>query len=340
MQQEVYEICSKPLGQGKIAQVYKIKKMDIPHNILIAKIYQKKRIIYYEKEKKILLRISNENNDGQNDYLIHLKEANAALTPSDEFSEDSELLTFDFLMHGNVVDYVSLKNIGKPFCELYVKLLCYKILLGLKKCHENRISHNRLEIRNIMFDENFNPIIIHFGDAKISDNHRKDFIGLANIITGLLTSRKIIKCKLDKITNKYIYKFYSNLNSLNKENCCDESTFWTLIDDSKGIKISEEFMDFFHELISPDKIVNIDDLLHSAWLKEVIFNRNEIENILKAEFKHNYYMLKESQELISNYNHQINLSSIINKDEMAEALTQNNIAEEFIKNMNKLDEKR
>ena len=51
-------------------------------------------------------------------------------------------------------------------------------------------------------------------------------------------------------------------------------------------------------------------------------------------------MLKESQELISNYNHQINLSSIINKDEMAEALTQNNIAEEFIKNMNKLDEKR
>ena len=299
MQQEVYEICSKPLGQGKIAQVYKIKKMDIPHNILIAKIYQKKRIIYYEKEKKILLRISNENNNGQNDYLIHLKEANAALTPSDEFSEDSELLTFDFLMHGNVVDYVSLKNIGKPFCELYVKLLCYKILLGLKKCHENRISH-----------------------------------------TGLLTSRKIIKCKLDKITNKYIYKFYSNLNSLNKENCCDESTFWTLIDDSKGIKISEEFMDFFHELISPDKIVNIDDLLHSAWLKEVIFNRNEIENILKAEFKHNYYMLKESQELISNYNHQINLSSIINKDEMAEALTQNNIAEEFIKNMNKLDEKR
>ena len=99
-------------------------------------------------------------------------------------------------------------------------------------------------------------------------------------------------------------------------------------------------MDFFHELISPDKIVNIDDLLHSVWLKEVIFNRNEIENILKAEFKHNYYMLKESQELISNYNHQINLSSIINKDEMAEALTQNNIAEEFIKNMNKLDEKR
>ena len=103
MQQEVYEICSKPLGQGKIAQVYKIKKMDIPHNILIAKIYQKKRIIYYEKEKKILLRISNENNNGQNDYLIHLKEANATLTPSDEFSEDSELLTFDFLIHGNII---------------------------------------------------------------------------------------------------------------------------------------------------------------------------------------------------------------------------------------------
>ena len=340
MQQETYEICSKPLGNGTFAQVYKIKKIDIPHNRLIAKIYPKKRIIYYEREKRILLRISNENDNGQNDYLIHLKDANATLTQSDEFRQDSELLTFDFLMHGNVVDYVSLKNIGKPFCELYAKLLCYKILLGLKKCHENRISHNRLEIRNIMFDENFNPIIIHFGDAKISDNHRKDFIGLANVLTGLLTSRKIISCKLDKITNKYIYRFYPNFNSLNKEKCCDESTFWTLLVDSKGIKISEEFIDFFHELVSPDKIVKIDDLLHSAWLKEVIYNQNQIENILKAEFKHNYYMLKESQELITNYNHQINLSSIINIDEMADALTQNNITDEFIKNINKLDEKR
>ena len=340
MQQETYEICSKPLGNGTFAQVYKINKIYIPHNILIAKIYPKKRIIYYEREKRILLRISNENDNGQNDYLIHLKDANATLTQSDEFRQDSELLTFDFLMHGNVVDYVSLKNIGKPFCELYAKLLCYKILLGLKKCHENRISHNRLEIRNIMFDENFNPIIIHFGDAKISDNHRKDFIGLANVLNGLLTSRKIISCKLDKITNKYIYRFYPNFNSLNKEKCCDESTFWTLLVDSKGIKISEEFIDFFHELVSPDKIVKIDDLLHSAWLKEVIYNQNQIENILKAEFKHNYYMLKESQELITNYNHQINLSSIINIDEMADALTQNNIADEFIKNINKLDEKR
>ena len=160
MQPQNYEICSNPLGNGKNCEVYKIKEKNHPHSILIAKIYENSRRKYYEKEKRILLKISNSNDVEINDYLIHIKNINARLEISKQFKADSTLLTFDFLMHGNIQDYISLKSFGKPISEIYIKLLCYKLLLGLKKIHNNNISHNKIDIRNLMFDDNFNPIII------------------------------------------------------------------------------------------------------------------------------------------------------------------------------------
>ena len=113
MHPQNYEICSNPLGNGKNCEVYKIK------------------------EKRILLKISNSNDVEINDYLIHIKNINARLEISKQFKADSTLLTFDFLMHGNIQDYISLKSFGKPISEIYIKLLCYKLLLGLKKIHNN-----------------------------------------------------------------------------------------------------------------------------------------------------------------------------------------------------------
>ena len=149
MQADLYEICSDPLGNGTNSQVYKIKEKNHPHSVLIAKIYEKRRRKFYEKEKKILLKISGSNDVEINDYLIHIKNANANLEPSNQFQADSALLTFDFLIHGNVLDYISLKTLGKPISETYTKFLCYKLLLGLKKIHQNNISHNRIDIRNV-----------------------------------------------------------------------------------------------------------------------------------------------------------------------------------------------
>ena len=78
-----------------------------------------------------------------------------------------------------------------------------KLLLGLKKIHNNNISHNKIDIRNLMFDDNFNPIIIHFGNAIISDNHQNDFLGLGLILVGLISSKKIISYKFNKKQNNY-----------------------------------------------------------------------------------------------------------------------------------------
>ena len=329
MHPQNYEICSNPLGNGKNCEVYKIKEKNHPHSILIAKIYENSRRKYYEKEKRILLKISNSNDVEINDYLIHIKNINARLEISKQFKADSTLLTFDFLMHGNIQDYISLKSFGKPISEIYIKLLCYKLLLGLKKIHNNNISHNKIDIRNLMFDDNFNPIIIHFGNAIISDNHQNDFFGLGLILVGLISSKKIISYKFNKRQNNYIFRFYSTNNYFH-ESSCEESVFWKILESNKNVIISKEFIDFFHLLVIPDKILNIDELFNNIWLKDIKIYHKEIEQNFREEFKNNYFFLSQSQKLVNNFNNNSNLNNIINADEMHESISSKSLIDKFI----------
>ena len=322
MQPQNYEICSNPLGNGKNCEVYKIKEKNHPHSILIAKIYENSRRKYYEKEKRILLKISNSNDVEINDYLIHIKNINARLEISKKFKADSTLLTFDFLMHGNIQDYISLKSFGKPISEIYIKL-------GLKKIHNNNISHNKIDIRNLMFDDNFNPIIIHFGNAIISDNHQNDFLGLGLILVGLISSKKIISYKFNKKQNNYIFRFYSTNNYFH-ESSCEESVFWKILESNKNVIISKEFIDFFHLLVIPDKILNIDELFNNIWLKDIKIYHKEIEQNFREEFKINYFFLSQSQKLVNNFNNNSNLNNIINADEMHESISSKSLIDKFI----------
>ena len=329
MQADLYEICSNPLGNGTKSQVYKIKEKNHPHSVLIAKIYEKRRRKFYEREKKILLKISGSNDVEINDYLIHIKNANANLEPSNQFQADSALLTFDFLIHGNVLDYISLKTLGKPISETYTKFLCYKLLLGLKKIHQNNISHNKIDIRNVMFDNNFNPIIIHFGDAIISDNHQNDFFGLGMILASLLSSKNIISYKFNKKLNKYFFRFYSTNNHFH-ESSCEEAVFWRILESNKNISISKNFLNFFHILVSPDKISNIDDLLNNEWLNDVKLNQNEIEINFREEFKNNYILISQSKKLINKLsNTGNNLNGIIDTNEINESISSKSLIDEF-----------
>ena len=329
MHPQNYEICSNPLGNGKNCEVYKIKEKNHPHSILIAKIYENSRRKYYEKEKRILLKISNSNDIEINDYLIHIKNINARLEISKQFKADSTLLTFDFLIHGNIQDYISLKSFGKPISEIYIKLLCYKLLLGLKKIHNNNISHNKIDIRNLMFDDNFNPIIIHFGNAILSDNHQNDFLGLGLILVGLISSKKIISYKFNKKQNNYIFRFYSTNNYFH-ESSCEESVFWKILESNKNVIISKEFIDFFHLLVIPDKILNIDELFNNIWLKDIKIYHKEIEQNFREEFKNNYFFLSQSQKLVNNFNNNSNLNNIINADEMHESISSKSLIDKFI----------
>ena len=187
-----------------------------------------------------------------------------------------------------------------------------------------------------MFDDNFDPIIIHFGDAKISNDYQKDFVGLGIVLTGLMTSNHIISYKFSQKLNKYIFRF-NKKNNL-KESSCEESDFWQIIEKTKNIRVSNEFMDFFHKLVSPDKIVKIDDLLDHEWLNDVKKYKKEIEKSLKEEFKINFILLSKSREVADNYKN--NISNMINLYEINEVHTAYSLIDEIIKNENMLDKKR
>ena len=159
-----YIICSNQMGNGNFGKVFKIKEINPPHTILICKIYDYSKFKEYENEKKILNLIT-QGKDFINNYIVKISNVEVFLENSDDFNVDSNKLVFNYLNHGQLCDYLYIVPNINQIKESHIKLLCYKILQGIKIFHEKNISHNKIDIKNIMFDNDFNPIIIHFSEA-------------------------------------------------------------------------------------------------------------------------------------------------------------------------------
>ena len=322
MQHFNYIICSNQMGRGTIGKVFKIRGIDPPHNTLIAKIYDQSKINEYEKEKNILLQLSN-----LNESLIKLNQREVILEHSDDYEINSKVLVFDYLAHGKLTDYIYSIPILNILKENHVKLICYKLLLGLKKCQEKNISHNKIDIKNIMFDNDFNPVIIHFSEASINSNvnFNKDFFGLGIVLAKLITSGKFQSIGFDKKRNKYFIKANnSNLNKFQK-NVFEENIFWKNLEILNKIKVSPKFINFFDILIKSKTSLNIDDLLDNEWLQDIKNNLNDIELDFKKEFKLIHDTILDSQK---KNKYKIDINSILNIDNK----DKNNITNDLIIN--------
>ena len=291
-----YIICSNQMNSGINDKVFKIVEISRPNKIFIIKIFEEMKRKEYEEEKSILSLIKDNSNNPQNDYLIKLKDIDIRLEYNDNYSMHSNLLVFDYLCHGTMCDYLYMMPNLNHIKEIYVKLLCYKLLKGLKKCHEHNICHNKIDIKNIMFDNDFNPIIIHFSEASLinNKNFNKDFIGLGIVLAKLLTSGQFISYKYDKNRKRFV--FIHKQGGPNKKGFLEESHFWKIIESNNDIKISKEFRQFFDILVKSKNVLNIDDLLNNDFLKDIINNQKEIETKLKEEFEANYNEILKSKE--------------------------------------------
>jgi serine/threonine protein kinase len=305
-----YVICSQQIGSGTNGKVYKIREINNPNNIKIAKIFEEARIQAYQKERNILTEFSNQSNNISNDYLIKLSNIEVFMAHDDNYPEGSGLLIFDYLINGKLCDYIYKLTEVTPLKESYVKILCYKLLIGLKKCHEKNISHNKIDIKNIMFDNSFNPIIIHFSNAsrKYDNNFGKDFLSLGAVLAKLMSSGKFKS--FGKTEKKCVITCTIPKNS-NQKNYFEFKEFWEKIEDDLKIKISKNFKNFFDTLINHRNKLKVDDLLNSEWLKDI--NLSNI-SLIEAELKQN---LQTIHDLIyeSNQKSKYNLgdySSIIN----------------------------
>ena len=306
-----YIICSNQMNSGINDKVFKIVEISQPNKLFIIKIFEEMKRKEYEEEKSILSLLKDSSNNPQNNYLIKLKDIEVRLEYSDNYRMNSNLLVFDYLHHGTMCDYLYMMPNINHIKEIYVKLLCYKLLKGLQKCHENNICHNKIDIKNIMFDNDFNPIIIHFSEASLinNKNFNKDFIGLGIVLAKLMTSGKFISYKYDK--NKKRFVFIHKLGGTKKKGVLEESQFWEIFEINNNIKISKEFKQFFDILVKSKNALNIDDLLNNEFLKDIINNQKEIETKLKKDFEADYNEIVKSKEQDKQ---EIDIYSILNLD--------------------------
>ena len=234
-----YRIISDQIGSGIIGKVHQIQLVQQPYTILIAKIFEEKGEEQYNNEKNILSIILNLN-IYNNNYIIKLKNIYIILDFINYFPYNSKYILFDYLQYGNLSKYLSNINQLSDIPEQFTKLICYKLLKGLQILHNNNISHNKIDINNIMFDNNFNPIIIHFSEAFINhdNNYKNDFRGIGKIIAKMMTSGKYMYLKFNKIK-----KYFEIIDCAKRK--IRETDFWNIFKE----KIGKEFTNFFDKLL-------------------------------------------------------------------------------------------
>jgi len=299
-----FSIISNQIGSGYLGKVYQIRGNEPPYHTLIAKIFEEKAREQFLKEREILSILSN-STEPFNECIIKLKNLNISLDFTSHFAYNSQYIIFDYLEHGNLSKYFVYLDTLPDISEKYIKLICFKLLKALKIIHKNNIYHNKIDINNIMFDNEFNPIIIHFSESYRIDNsnYRKDFEELGKLFGKLMTSGKFMNFKYNKKL-----KYYEITD--NQKRKIREKKFWDMFKN-----IPKEFIDFFNLLVK-SKDVNIDELFNHIWLKEIKYKDNNyinIENNLKEDFKERYRKLLDLDEMKINIDNN-NINSIINME--------------------------
>ena len=292
-----YRIIPNQIGGGNIGRVYLIEDTQNKNNKLIAKIFPDHYLDQYNNEKSILEILSS--NSPFNNYIIKIKNININL---EGIPDDVHYILFDYLHHGNLSKYLLHMELFTPISEDYVKLICFKMLKALKVMHNNDISHNKIDLINIMFDDEFNPIIIHFSEAKRDNynNFSDDFKGLGKILAKLMTNGRFLN-----------FEFYEKKNcnviTDNTKKKYKDTKFWKVY----GKEIPKEFITFFNMLMS-EREINIDDLLNHRWLNSMPKSDVEkcnIENNYKKYFFGRHQTLSEIEK---REKEEIDVDSIIN----------------------------
>ena len=288
-----YRIASDQIGNGILGKVHLIQLMQQPFTLLIAKIFDEQSEEHYNKERNILTIISNSNNPNKN-YIIQIKNININLELTNYFPFDSRYLLFDYLEYGNLSKYLYNGALFTDIPEQFTKLVCYKLLKAFEVMHGNQIIHNKIDINNIMFNNDFNPIILHFSEAIINNdnndnNYKIDFRGLGKIAAKMMTSGKFVCLRFNKV--KKYFEIIDNVKRATRE-----KDFWNNFN-----KISKGFIDFFDILLKSKTPLNINELINHPWLKEIkdiydndnnIINNNSIENDFKNFFSDKYKNIK------------------------------------------------
>ena len=303
-----YKISKFQIGKNLHSKVY-ILREKISGKEFIVKIYEDSKIINYKNESAILDILNFMNLSEENTFFIMYKNIHynqdMFQIPKEVKGTNLEFLFYDYLPKLSLLDYINYFKNDKN--EIYAKYLCYKLLKAIDIMHSNNISHNKIDTSNIMFDDNFNPKIIHFSEANIIYNNKseinKDIFELCQILAKILSLGKYNSINYDKKNKVYLI----NYKNQGKKPFIEESKFWMMIKTLFDINVPKSFINFFHIIFKAKKskeLININEIIKTQWLNEINNEIKNYEEIFKIDFEELYKTIIED----------INKKNIINID--------------------------
>jgi serine/threonine protein kinase len=242
-----------------------------------------------------------------------MKTDNIHLILDNIYGINTASLIFDYLQHENLVKYIRYGWEKTEISEDMVKSFAYKLIKAISSMHKKNIIHNKLDIENIMMNEKFDPVIIHFSEATLNNGEIKsvqeDFIGFAKILAKLITNGRFSNFAIYPKGTKnilYVKDYLDNSYSARK--------FWSCFQN-----ISEEFQNFLIKLLTKSKNLNFDDLFEHPWIKNFDNNNKIIEETRQYFQKIYEFNLKNEEECqIENHNYSdVILEEDKNKDNLS-----------------------
>ena len=211
----------------------------------------------------------------------------------------------EYLPLGSLFDYIYFKQGG--FGELYSKVIFYKIIEGIKFCHEHNICHRDLKLENILLNDNFCPKISGFNFAIKNSTNLKDNVGTLEykppeIIEGKeYDGKKADIFSLGVLLLILVIGFQGFTSSSNykmiKEN--NFENYWKTFSD---ITLSEESKDLYIKMVSynPDSRLSAEEILNHPWFNEIKEmnqeQKDKIEDEIKKEFTNLSQIIKNNFE--------------------------------------------
>ena len=246
--------------------------------------------------------------------------------------EEMPYYVMDLYSKGSLFYYAHSKLLSE---SRHCKLLFKKIIEAFKYLHqEKHISHLDIKAENILFDKNFEPIIIDFGSAEEFTNPDKEIDFEPKLITRRYACPKILERKKyfpvkadifslgvllfklvtggfgffnekkeeeEKISGPfdYLYTFIKDNNIKGYWDALKE--FYDSIKDEEikiNLDFSEEFKKLYIKMVAyePLKRPKLEEVLSDPWLKEIndIFENKEEKENLEKEYKNEFSSLCES----------------------------------------------
>ena len=290
------------------------------------------------KKKAYILKtfLNNDNNDINLEILKNeikiLKEINpnvehpisfipAVYWPDkDENINTTSYYVIDYFSHGNLLDYIENSN---GFLERTAKMIFKKIVERIQFCHNKNICHLDIKPANIVFDNEFEPIIIDFGlSLKINDDkiyegetgteqyecpemwEKGKFTGVeADIFSLGALLFNLIAPSFGFLQAKKDDPYYSLIIE------DKEKEYWNkILPLINNIELSENFKNLYTKMIAyePKNRPTIEEILAHPWFDEIKnLSKEEEKKEIAEKLEEIYNKIKECNPSINNLEQKI-----------------------------------